>query len=519
MVSAAFVLTAVATFLIWRHMGPSIKQGQCQRCNVILISIDSVRADHMSLYGYSRDTTPNIARWATGASVFENYFATSYLTPISEGSVHTGLHPEANGVISFRHEFSPEIQTMAEVFRTGGYRTMALGNSPEFHNFPSLQRSFSRGFDTYNIDDRRTLNNRSLNWKALRRMLRKEERPFFLWLSLGVAHAPFGYLTKKKFEDKNYQGPFRYINFFMNMQYYFDGWIYNILDSQKAFRLLGVKDDKVATHRFPEDKFKTQKWPLKTTPADLQYIIDSYDNGVSQADLQVGHLIQLLESLDLTKESVIIVQSEHGETLGERGYIAHYDIWEESIHVPLIIASPALKGPNRIKFLVSGVDLLPSLMEHVGLAARPAYPLDGRTFIEAGEFKPVRNEVYFTRTPLWESVLKTDDRNSIFDRFRTLDDKIGFKDHGIRSASAKLIHRTARLAEEQFSCWSYISGKKITRPEYEFYDLEIDKAEKHPGDLSSPQAKMLQEKLTAFEAEMKDRARLTAQEPLVQDYQ
>src|SRR5262249_7287795 len=74
---------------------------RCDKCNVVVVSIDNLRADHIGAYGYGRPTTPAIDRWAAGSIVFENFFSTGYLTPVSEGSIHTGLYPEVNGMTGF----------------------------------------------------------------------------------------------------------------------------------------------------------------------------------------------------------------------------------------------------------------------------------------------------------------------------------------------------------------------------------------------------------------------------------
>ena len=163
---------------------------------------------------------------------------------------------------------------------------------------------------------------------------------------------------------------------------------------------------------------------------------------------------------------------------------------------------------------------MPSLLHHVGVPASGfKYEFDGKNFLNTvnGLANPVRDEVFLTRTPLWESILKTGETNSLFDRFRSLDDKIGFKDYAIRTKQEKLIHRQARLIEEEFSCWTFVSGKKIVRSEYEYYDLLADPAESTPRD--SRKVEVLKEKLYQFENEIKARAKLTGKNPSIQDYQ
>jgi arylsulfatase A-like enzyme len=508
------ILIAAAGILVFSFAARS-STGQCRRCNVILISIDSLRADHLGIYGYSRSTSPNIDAFAKNSLLFNNFYSTAYLTPISEGSVQTGLHPEANGLISFRTEFAPNIKTLAETFKKNGYRTGSINNSPEFFTFESLRRSFSRGYELYSSDEIRMQHLRAPRWREIEHFLSAgSAQPFYLWITLGVVHAPFGVGVPNTFAQENYDGPFKDLHFYTNMQFFFDGWIYDIFAPGKEFRVFGWSPGESKLMDVKSGFSKSRHWPMRATDADLQYVVDQYDNGVAQADREFGKLMKMLERHGLTENTVVVLESEHGETLGEHGYIAHYDVWEETTHVPLIIRSPALKKANRSGLLASGVDVYPSLVQHLDLKG-PDYAMDGVSLFDST--RP--DAVYLTRTPLWESVLKTEKSGSIFDRFRALDDQIAFKDHAIRTRTAKLIHRTARLAEEQFSCWTFVSGRKIIRPEWEFYDLIRDPGERQPLAPDSAEAMELKAKLIAFEENMKKRTTSTPRSASVQDYQ
>lgn len=520
-VAALSVIAVLGALWFWHTSRPKVSSGQCLRCNVILISIDSLRRDHMSLYGYPRPTTVRIDQWAKNGLVFSNYFASAYLTPISEGSVHTGLYPEANGLISFRRPMSPGVRPLAEILKTHGYRTAAVGTSPEFVNFEAVRQSFERGFDTYRITPTRLSNNRTPYWPVIRKLFReKSTKPFFLWFNLGDVHAPFGVNAKNIFADESYKGPFSEMRFFTNMQFYYDGWIFDPFDPLKNFQLIAWRgEDQIDIHAASKDWAKSIKWPIRASPQDMQYMIDIYDNGVAEADREVGRLLKLISEFELEKDTVIILQAEHGESLGERGYIAHYDIHDESIGVPLVMTSPAL-NPTTSDALVSGIDVLPTLLHHLRLAPDLPYDLDGRSFLtDSGTVTGGRDEVFLTRTPLWESIIRAEGRNKIFDRFRALDDQIAFKDHAIRTKTHKLIHRTARAVEEQFSCWGFVADKAISRPEFELYDLVADPKEKNPLAASGPIFDDLSRKLAQWKTKMTERGRQTPVTPLVQDYQ
>lgn len=518
-ISTSAILVGAYFFLSKSPAKPA--PGQCLNCNVVLISVDSLRRDHMSLYGYKRETTPRISAWAQKAMVFSNYMASAYLTPISEGSVHTGLYPEVSGLTSFRRPMSSDVRTMAQILKEQGYRTAAVGTSPEFVNFEAVRQSFERGFDSYRITPTRLSNNRTPYWPAIRKLFQESKRtPFFLWFNLGDVHAPFGVMAENLFADEKYKGPFQEMKFYTNLQFYYDGWVYNPLDPLRNFQLIAWRDEKqIDIHSASKDWARSVKWPLRVTRTDLDYMIDIYDNGVLEADREVGRLLTMIQEFELENDTVIILQAEHGESLGERGYIAHYDIHDESVHVPLVISSPALRSAKS-DILLSGIDILPTLLHHLRLKPNLPYELDGRSFLtDGGEPTGGRDEVFLTRTPLWESIIRAEGGNRIFDRFRALDDQIGFKDHAIRTKTEKLIHRTARAAEEQFSCWAFVSGKTLVREEFEYYDLLADPDEKRPLKPAGKQFSKLASRLEKWKAEISTKIRKTPVTPLVQDYQ
>ena len=150
--------------------------------NIVLISVDSLRADHMSLYGYKRRTTPNLELLSKKAFVAENYNSTSYLTPISEGSVQTGLYTEINGITNFKKHFSKNIRTAAEILKANSYDTAAFGTSPEFRIWKGISLSFSRGFDIFDFSKRRLDNDRKLNFHAIEKFITQYFSAMKLWL-------------------------------------------------------------------------------------------------------------------------------------------------------------------------------------------------------------------------------------------------------------------------------------------------------------------------------------------------
>lgn len=495
--------------------GPSI----CAGCNVVFISADSVRADHMSLYGYKRKTTPQIDKWSRQGIVFKNFFATAYLTPISEGSIHTGLYPDRSGLINFQRSLSLKYQTMAEIFKESGYKTAAIGNSPEYAIFESLRQSFSRGFDVYEISPRlpRKAGKRGLDMSVVDKQLVQGKRPFFLWITFGDAHAPFGYMIEQRFKPRK-EGIFAKNIVLGNFQNYYNGYFYPFKPATDFTVFTGDKGLKLSSDLLNQDPTnKTKKWPVKVTAEDLSAVQDYYDNGVAFVDAQVGELLKIIEAKGLAKNTVVVFQSEHGETLGEHGYIAHYDIWDHATKVPLIISNPRRPKGEVHKSLSSGVDVLPTLLAMVGIKGKPYF--DGADLLNPDT--PRRDEVYLIRSPLWESILKIVNKSdSIFDQFREVDSRVGVKDYAIRTERWKLIHRRSRFIEHKYSCWGFISGKDIPIPnEFELYDLKNDPGELRPLlTVEVPIGAELKAKLLAYEDKMKASEEITPTTKQLQDY-
>jgi len=526
--AAAVILTGLgaALYFGWRggpHPAKITEEGRCSKCNVVLISIDSLRADRMSLYGYKRKTTPFLDRWAESALVFNSFFATAYLTPISEASIHTGLYPERNGLTGFRNRIHPEVKTLAERLKSQGYATGAFGNSQEFLLYQSIRESFERGFDKYQKINR-LAKMRDLPWNKIEAFVESNSnRPTFLWISVGNVHAPFGHQMENKFADPNYSGVFKDTTFMTNLQLYYEGILYPATVNNQFFM-------EPLAREYPGKKFSPMDTvpvdkPVKVGQEDLDYIGAEYDNGVYDMDQIMQKLVNVLAAHGLSGNTVFVFQSEHGEDLGEHGYIAHYDIWDTTVHVPLIIKSPAIKDGLKSDEFVSGVDVLPAVLDHLALAGADEPGLDGKNFLrhQAGvqpAVAPIRSEIFLSRLPFWESVLKQTIPDSIFDKFRAYDDVTQFKDYGVRNKTHKLIHRRGRLGEEVYSVWKYISGRSIGRDEFELYDRASEATGRRLSlERNEAVFRELKGKLMAWEEHIEKNRKKTKSDPKLQPYQ
>ena len=468
------------------------------KMNVIVISVDSLRTDHMGLYGYTRDTTPQIDAWAKGAMVFDNYFSTSYLTPISEMSVQTGDYPATNGIINFESQLHPAINTLAEILQQQGWRTAAFGSSPEYSG-PTLKLGFSRGFDTYQptVGGSDQYNGRgndpvgqSLSWL---KQNGGDGRPFYLWLSLGSAHWPYGQGEPPHFTDPSYAG---FLKKFVAPQWEPYGYMYQ----GKGYHL----DTKTGKVTFAQD----------ITAADMAYVIGRYDDGILMTDRMLGNLFAYLKESGLDKKTVVVLESEHGEDLGERGYVAHYDIYDEQVHTPLIIKAPDLSH-GRVSGLASGVDVLPTLLNMLRVSAPQVDGVSLLPHLTQFLAPTPRNEVYLMRTSLWERVIEDQYSNSQLQHFLQADNQNHYYDTAVRTEDWKLIHRLSRDAQARWSWWGILTGTTITLPEYELYDMKRDPQEQqnvydtHKNDATITE---LQKKLTVWESSIQQELATSTQE-------
>jgi arylsulfatase A-like enzyme/Tfp pilus assembly protein PilF len=284
------------------------------RSNLLLVTIDTVRADHLGAYGYKEAETPNLDRLAHSGVRFDQAISAVPLTLPSHATILSGLLPPHHGLRkNGSGRFPASRETLATHFSAAGYRTGA------FVGAYVLDRRFglARGFDTY--DDEiardpsapgpleaerpgREVVDRALGWLA-----KGDGRPFFAWVHLYDAHAPY--------------------------------------DPPEPFR---------SRHR---DR--------------------PYDGEVASVDAQVGRLLEWLAGSGLERDTVVAVAADHGEALGEHGELTHgFFVYEPTLRVPLVLRGPSLASHRVVTTPVSLADLAPTLAGLIGTPL--AGGLDGR---------------------------------------------------------------------------------------------------------------------------------------------
>jgi arylsulfatase A-like enzyme len=359
--------------------------------NILHFGIDSLRADHMSCYGYRRLTTPHIDRFAGEGVLFERTYSPHIPTTSGYGSMLTGTDCFTNQVVALRHKgpMRPEVKTMAEVLRDAGYNTSCVG----FTGNPA-----SRGFDTYldypawgSWDEGRSPKAQRLNDVAvpeLERLIDADE-PFYVLLRHMDPHAP--YLPPQPYERIFYHGD---------------------------------ETDPANTSMEPVLSFKPFRdflasW-MPPGITDKEYVIAQYDGAVAYMDAAIQTLLTLLEARGVLEDTIVVMNSDHGETLYDHEcFFDHHGIYDVTLHVPLIIRYPSrLPQGARVAGYNQQKDLMPTLLELADIDPGDEVQgqFDGRSLLPMvrGEVASHEGSFYITectwmrkhgwRTPEWKLI-------------------------------------------------------------------------------------------------------------------
>lgn len=322
------VLAAAGTFCFFNlHARPTPP-------NVVLITIDALRADHLGCYGYKRDTSPNIDALAREGALFPQAIAQSSHTPPSMGTIATSTYPPTNQLHVWGNSLKPDIPTLAEVLKAHGYKTVfADGNG----NFRKGLRGLEKGFDIF-YDQGVTAS--VLTQTALELVGRNGPKPFFLWIHYMDVH--------------DYNPPKEFESFFINDQFY---------DRQKKLPIVGNHPGTYGFNGISE--CMAEKRGRNDNP---DYYVALYDGALRYVDGQIRSLLHSLKRTD--RGMMVIVTSDHGEMFGEHGYYFHHGwfLYEPLIRVPLILRYAHVIPMKRVASQISaGLDVFPTILDILGI--------------------------------------------------------------------------------------------------------------------------------------------------------
>jgi|SRR5262245_54774411 len=321
---------------------------------VVLVTIDTLRADHVGCLGYPRPTTPFLDSLARRGVLFARASATISHTAPSHSSMLTGLPPLVHGVLHNGYRLDENAVDLARVFAAAGFETAACVNT-EFlegvaRSFQSVHATTERGEEVVRL---------AKEWLA-------EERRgprFFLWVHLFDPHRWKDFATEIKAE-KIFRGP-----------------------TPEGFREYVMELHGLA--RMGTEGLLAQRWetvlgkPVRLENVE-QYLrfVDAYDALIQYADRQLADLYKAVSALGLSGPTLWIVTADHGEGLASHGTDGHGGhIYEEQLAVPLVVhASDGSLGPRRVDALATHLDLFPTLIETLGgSASAPSGLLEGRS--------------------------------------------------------------------------------------------------------------------------------------------
>jgi arylsulfatase A-like enzyme len=331
------------------------------RRNVVLISLDSLRADHVGAYGYQRDTSPVFDRVAREGVLFRNAIATSSWTLPTHLTMFTGLSQVAHGVFVDTVVLPRTIPTLGEIFREAGYQTAGFVSGP----YVGPHYGYDRGMDTYvdfsakwgkSAEARSAILSPEINKNALAWLDgMKTDQPFFQVLHYFDIH--YDFVPPPPFDamfDPDYTGT---------------------MDGKRFIE----RDD---VHPGMDKR-------------DLDHILALYDGEIRFTDMHVGKILDRLREKNLLDSTVLMILSDHGDEFFEHGNKGHHrTVYDEVLRIPFVIRLPNAENAGRvIEDQVSTLDVFPTLLDGAGIT--PPSDAEGESLIGwIGGAKSTRDAVY-----------------------------------------------------------------------------------------------------------------------------
>ncbi len=351
-----------------RSQAPSV------RPNVLIYTIDTLRADHASVYGYSRNTTPFLKKLGASGIVFEDCQAQATWTKPSVASLMTSLYSFTHGIIGDADTIPSGATTIAEQLRRAGYVTASIVASPFVGRATGLERGFDYLLESpvilrrHNQTKERDTDSEALNDIAFHWLDQHHEEPFFLYAHSTDPHAPynppppFDSAFAKPAESAEFTRDFLS---FRNEKGYGGGMVLNPAMAAKE----GINAD-----RF------------------IHQAIDRYDGEIQHNDRSLEFLIGKLKQLGVLENTIVIVVSDHGEEFFDHGWTAHgHSVYQELTHSVLVMSYPKLfPVARRINEPVQLIDVMPTLLETLGL--KPPQLIEGQSLVPLALGRPFERQ-------------------------------------------------------------------------------------------------------------------------------
>lgn len=365
--TAATLAIALAAAVALAASGCAADRPPPERRNVIVVLLDTLRADHLGIHGYPRPTSPNLDAFAAGEVFFADNRSQASCTFPSVNSLLTSRYGQRFWGRPFGQMGIPDDElTLAEILAGRGYSTVAVSASPVVRATPSWankEGGFEDGFAVFHEGCAQGTDGACINRQAIGH-LRLLERPFFLYLHYMETHAP-------------YRPP--------------PAWQRRFAGEPDGFKRWVARGDVGPLTRQIYDDGPDSGF----VDADLDHLIALYDDELAYFDHLFGELLAEVDRLGLLDDTVIVFLSDHGESFLEHEHFTHCrSLYEPEIRVPLMMHLPGVAGPVRVDAPVSNLDVVPTILDYLGHDLG-AYPFEGRSLrpaIERGE--TVRDTVF-----------------------------------------------------------------------------------------------------------------------------
>jgi arylsulfatase A-like enzyme len=334
--------------------------------NVVLVSLDTVRADHTFVGGYERDTTPHLRQFAKDGVVYTNLFAASDTTLSTHASMFTGLYPRQHGAIltppgePVGRALAPSFTTLAKVLARNGYVTMGISANA---GFLAPIWGLTQGFQVY--DTHSVVSIEQPVTAYLRSLARTLLNPF-------VATQDFDLIIRRS-EDIN-RDAFALLDAVQKKGTSFFLFL-NFMDAHHPYappppfdRQFPGKDPGFIGSRYSELEQLLNQRVRNLTAKEHEALRSQYDGGIAYEDRQVGRLIEKLKSLGLYENTLILITADHGEHEGEHQLLLHAkSVYQPLIHVPLVIKYPGRPQAGVVDTPVSQIDFMPTILATAGI--------------------------------------------------------------------------------------------------------------------------------------------------------
>lgn len=354
----------------------------CPHCNIIVISIDPLRADELPCLGYIYNTTPNLCRFANRSISFTNAISQSSWTLPSIMSLITSQYPYEHGmVIPYQSVLAPDTVTLPQVLETSGYATTYIGDIDNSH-LP-LDKGLGRGFQS-----KVPYQHSAMELIHMLTNMRESKKPLFTFIHnfnmlaswRRAAHPPSSFLFDPKFTTPPIFDTTTFLPQTWRESIYYLEQNQHLSDEYKRILSL-LKNANSIQHAYtlfkllsPTDQETILSFSLfekinMYNPQHVRLLRNLYDEKLFETDQALSPLLDTLSRPPWDRDTIIVIVSNHGDELGEHGRMSHgTNLFRSTTHIPMIIRIPNLP-PKNISTLVASIDVFPTVLDAVGINA------------------------------------------------------------------------------------------------------------------------------------------------------